>query len=234
MHLPQHRAFTLIELLSSIGIIAVLSALLMAGVGKARNSTDRASSVASLRTIAGGLLSYAADNNGMLPDRLHGGQNPGYNNGDMKRLPSLIWSYIGSAEPVGSSKYQYAKAFTPTAYKRAYPSNKYDGSTLEKTYLVLNGATYDENNNRVDVLNYQPTPGIYVARPLAAVPLPSKNWMLVEIDQALYDVAPSVMGAKPSWLSDLSKNAINHPMRGVAYWDGRVEMTPASKTFSTQ
>jgi len=61
------KAFTLVELLVSVGIIAVLAALLLPALGSARESARRTQCASNLRQLAMGFQSYAADNRGSLP-----------------------------------------------------------------------------------------------------------------------------------------------------------------------
>jgi type II secretory pathway pseudopilin PulG len=60
--------FTQVELLVSIGIIAVLVALIMPLVGRGRASAQSAACLSQLHQIAAGLLMYADDNDRRLPD----------------------------------------------------------------------------------------------------------------------------------------------------------------------
>src|SRR5262249_43910486 len=69
----RRRAFTLVELLVVIGIIAVLIAILMPALSKARESAMRTKCATQLREVVAGLTMYANDNKGYLPD--HRGYN---------------------------------------------------------------------------------------------------------------------------------------------------------------
>ena len=60
--------FTYVELLVSLGIIAVLTALLLPLIGRARASAQSVTCLAQLRQIGGAFLQYAADNDKRLPD----------------------------------------------------------------------------------------------------------------------------------------------------------------------
>jgi type II secretory pathway pseudopilin PulG len=61
-------AFTLLELLVVAGIVAVLLALVLAMLGKARTSAGNIRCLSNLRQIGVAFTTYASDNQGRLPD----------------------------------------------------------------------------------------------------------------------------------------------------------------------
>ena len=61
------RAFTLVELLVVIGIIAVLVAMLLPALGKARRQADALVCQSNLRQVYTAFLQYANDNHGIVP-----------------------------------------------------------------------------------------------------------------------------------------------------------------------
>lgn len=81
-HRVPARAFTLVELLTVIGVIAVLASTLAPVFARARESARRSSCTSNLRQIGSALLMYVDDHDGRLPDRrdlkttLPGGYRP--------------------------------------------------------------------------------------------------------------------------------------------------------------
>lgn len=63
---PPRRAFTLVELLVVIGIIALLTSVLLPALHKAKEAANTAACLANLRAIGQGMLMYAQENNNCI------------------------------------------------------------------------------------------------------------------------------------------------------------------------
>src|SRR5215203_4280922 len=62
------NAFTLIELLIVIAVIAILVAIILPTVGKAREAANRATCLSNLRQLAISINGYLADNKTRFPE----------------------------------------------------------------------------------------------------------------------------------------------------------------------
>ncbi len=101
--------FTLVELLVVVGIIALLIALLLPALGKARQQAEQDVCKSNLRQLSLAAFIYAIDSKGFCvpsgltfigPDTMNGVSGTGYQNWDYEQLYSL-----------GSSTYSFQRGF---------------------------------------------------------------------------------------------------------------------------
>src|ERR1700685_1506079 len=76
----RRTAFTLVELLVVIGIIAILVAVLLPALNKARQAAQETQCMSNLRQVGFGFQIYADANKGLLPEDGPDGSTSGVKN----------------------------------------------------------------------------------------------------------------------------------------------------------
>jgi len=74
--MKDRQGFTLIELLVVISIIAILVALLLPALHKARKAAESAKCLSNLRQVGPALVGYVTDHKGMMPPYVELGSDP--------------------------------------------------------------------------------------------------------------------------------------------------------------
>ena len=67
---PDRNAFTLVELLVVVGIIALLVGILLPALSRAREAGNRAKCLSNVRQLAAAAIMYSVENDGRLPEAM--------------------------------------------------------------------------------------------------------------------------------------------------------------------
>lgn len=126
MRRSRPNAFSLLELLLAIAVMAALAALLFVGTQGMRSRADAARCLANLRQLATAGLLYANDRGGLLPDRTAWSSILQAN-----RAASLL-PYLDIPTGQAASTYQYRSLLTCPAAQRDAPSPH----ELFRTYAI--------------------------------------------------------------------------------------------------
>lgn len=138
------RAFTLVELLVVIGVIAVLISLLLPALGTARRAAQATACLSNLRQCYIGFQLYAAENAGYIPVRRdHDGQNP----------RTVLWPWFliaGKNSGTASTGRTYVRqtvAICPSMPRAKIESSAPDSAAVSKGY----GLFYVDKSNSLTV-----------------------------------------------------------------------------------
>jgi prepilin-type N-terminal cleavage/methylation domain-containing protein/prepilin-type processing-associated H-X9-DG protein len=96
----RRDAFTLLELLVVIGIIAVLIAILLPVLGKARRAAQTTACMANLRSIGQAMMLYTTENRGWLP-------GSGWTTG------AMFWNFLNTPPTRAVSKPAFSVSYSP-------------------------------------------------------------------------------------------------------------------------
>lgn len=221
------RAFTLLEVLVVIGVLALLMGLLLPGLQKARRQAKRTVCLSNLRELGKLTALFNNESNGRMPRSLHSA-GLGFRNG----------------EPWGYAYYKLitAEPWTPETSKAAWRhvvESYYRCPLDEREAPPGGGTTWSYGYNVYYELKAAETGGP-VWRNEGHVPRPADTVLFGEVGQAgLITGAPSAdhlmahfwsqYGSPPEVDADRHK-----PGSGYVYLDGHAENEPLTDTFDAE
>jgi prepilin-type N-terminal cleavage/methylation domain-containing protein len=145
--LPSQRkraAFTLVELLVVIGIIAILIGILIPVLGKAREQANKAACLSNLKQICQMMMIYAVDNQQQIPLGTNSDAYQGsyvvaiYVSATTIRYP--VWGPLYKANLMKDPRYMYCPAdVSPYHQFNSQPDNGWFPDTPAKLQTNLNG-----------------------------------------------------------------------------------------------
>ncbi len=107
------KAFSTLELLVSLGIVAVLLAIAFLAAAPMREQMAKVKCLSTLRNIGAAMQASIGEHNGILPGPLTDGQRLGYRKGsasDKNHLPIVLGPYLGLPEPTAETRYAHELA----------------------------------------------------------------------------------------------------------------------------
>jgi len=208
---PRGAAFSLVELLVAIGIVAVLAAMTLPIVPSMMRNADRADAVAKIRTMGTAVLQYAPDHVGLLPP-LFPGQVLEYEEGRGGRIVTECAAYLGIEEQSG--KY-LVTPLMPRAYARLdEPKDKNAMRVYVMNTAITNNGTVINPFGRVTTPGKPPTGNSTLASLAGA----GNPWMMSTADQKQPNVASA------PWRNNTPPEPPLENKRAVFRFDGAGEL----------
>ena len=196
--IPRRAAFTLIELLTVISIIAILAGLLYAAVAPARKSGDRTKCLANLRQVGAAIGTFIADHEGQLPGPLWANQSCWYSEKDTATLGNQLAAYMGLTLDFEKRKMD---VMVCPSWQRGAPYRD-DESFLLNMEVTVNGAVVnpwgDADLGETDPGTDPSSPAVpKVLARLSDAPL-SRVWAMQDFDlQSIAKKKPPGIAAMP-------------------------------------
>ena len=234
--------FTLVELLVVIAIIAIVTGLILVGIGKLQNMSRATTCLANQRQIVLANMAYAGDNDGRLASPRTDSHPPqtgmrntgncwvntaatGGISGGAETVKSLaagaLWSYIGQNAKV------YSSPMDPTGRVRSYSMSAFVG-VGDSDYARRANDAYGFPDPESAEMPEPYRNSRFSTATLARIPQPSRTMAsIAEEDTAGYNFAGWIIAVAPpmntarQWMD---APALWNPGRvNLAYLDGSVE-----------
>lgn len=220
------QAFSLVELLVTVVIIAILASLLIPGLQRARYTALRVKDLGNLRQVGTALLNFTGDNNGRLPGPTPTGQQATYYGAQANAATAFLAYYLAPYLncPTDSNNSYVVRTCPPLINAGVRAVQPVDTAT-KINYLVNYGTSEippDAKGVRTLFGNTYYNPPVYPwsLQSLTAQSLElSKLWALCDLDQKC--TSPTVKAS--GWFPTLPAKPVHGNTRNFLYLDGHVE-----------
>jgi len=210
---PRQHGFSLIEILVVVAIIALLSALLFPAAKEQLRKSRQATLVSNMKTIAGGVMLFATDNDGRLP----AAHQPA---GSWQKV---VMNYIGEDGVINSPERYKKSAFHDPLDTVPLPYKETSRASLN---IALNGMV------SVNDLSSPPLPAGAAYRLLTSISQPSRLLLMTTGERNVDAYSGYTMRLNSNAFrgnADVTKLTRIPGYHMCCFVDGHVELVPIAE-----
>ena len=210
-------AFTLVEMLVVMTVIALMAAMLLPAVARVKRKGAQAKCMSNLKQTGIALEMFTEDNADMLPGPLVASARASYDSDNSGReLIFYLASYLGDPRP--STKTVVSKVFRCPGYERYAPGLDGSNPLFGRKIFLLNDDMDPDPGRRLPPFGYPDE-----AKPLNITTLannapPSSVFAVSDADRSIPILNPTI-----SWYTDLPTTPVHGSARNQLFFDGHVE-----------
>ena len=205
----RQRAFTLIEMLTVVTVIAILAALIFPLASRMTMTARKSQNISDLRQVYLAIISYTTDHDGLLPGPCYTSVTAEYKHND-RSLSRLLVPYLISvkASETKPGEDGIVPQLLPAQYKAHFPN-----ATISRPYN-LNALNYTDEDYQYP-FGYPP-PTVRQPKKFVTVPDQANNELLYGLDM-------KNVNGNPGWAGQLTPGPLYGSTRLYLMWDGHVE-----------
>lgn len=214
------EGFTLVELLVVIAIIAILAAMLLPALAKAKQRALAMNCLSNLKQVGVSLQMYVDDNDQRLPGPVWAGASASYDQSEGSKKELIYFLATNLGDPAPSGQTVVSRTFLCPGYMRYAPDVT---SLLGRKIFLLNDDADANPLNRIPPFGYPAVDGDPAIQPIKITAFdhwipPSQLFAISDVDQAI-----PTLNVRVDWWNQLPNKPVHGAVRNQLFFDWHVQ-----------